>query len=155
MQQKLEIRHPRLAELRQARQIAADTMNMLYRHLPAGVSLVPPQLEPWQHSWIALVADEIVGVGRTADDRVSDLWLLPQARGKQVGSRLLERLEAEIEQRKHAQARLHLVAENTPARAFYRVRGWREADSFAHEKLGIPMINMYKPLGPKGANEPG
>ena len=141
-----EIRQPRSDELAQARQIAEDSMAQVYRHLLGGVSLVAPEPEPWKNSWVALVDDVIVGVGMTRDDRVTDLWLLPQARGHRLGSQLLSLLEAEIKARDHCEARLRVVAENTRARAFYRARGWIEGDEFAQEQLGIPMLNMHKPL---------
>ena len=65
---------------------------------------------------------------------------------KNIGSSLLCLLETAIEQPAWQQARLRVVAENTAAWAFYRARYWREADSFAHEQPGIPMMNLYRTL---------
>ena len=142
----LELRHPRGDELASARQIAEDVMGQVYRHLLGGRSLVPPALEPWADSWIALLDGDPVGVGMSHEDLVSDLWLLPRARGHHIGSRLLDRLEGEVRERGYPRARLRVVADNESARAFYRARGWREAARFDHEKLGFQMLNMYKDL---------
>ena len=146
---RIEICRPSKAQLPLARETADAVMRQVYRHLLGEQSLVPVDLEPWRQSWIALVNEEMMGVGRSLDDRVCDLWLLPQARGMGLGSGLLQRLETEIASRGHARARLRVVAENESARAFYRAHGWQEADGFAHEKLGIPMMNLYKTLPPK------
>lgn len=121
-------------------------MGQVYRHLLGERSLVPAQLEPWADSWVAIVDDEPVGVGLSQEDQVCDLWLLPGARGYRIGSRLLALLEGEISQRGFARARLRVVAENQMARDFYRTQGWCEADQFSHEKLGFPMLNLYKDL---------
>ena len=103
-----------------------------------------PALEPWADSWIATVDSETVGVGMCRDDLISDLWLLPQARGHRIGTRLLAQLETEMCECGHTQGRLRVVASNLAARRFYRSCGWYEADQFQHETLGFPMLNMYK-----------
>ncbi|MDC1288245.1 GNAT family N-acetyltransferase, partial [Gammaproteobacteria bacterium] len=146
------IRHPEVSELAQVRALAEDIMGQVYHHLLDGTSLVAPTLEPWLNSWIALLDDSIVGVGMTRNDLVSDLWLCPQSRGKNIGSRLLDILENEIEQRGYYQARLRVVAENNAARGFYQARGWRETDGFTHEQLGITMLNLVKALHPSDDN---
>lgn len=140
----IEVRHPRPDELARARGIAEDVMAQVYRELLHGRSLVPATLTPWARSWIATLDGEMVGVGMTRDDLISDLWLVPQARGHGLGNRLLALLESEVRERNHAQARLRVVAENTAARDFYRAHGWCEADQFKHEELGFTMLNMYK-----------
>ena len=147
--------HIRLAtreELPQVQGLVDDIMGQVYAHLLGDISLVPTDPAHWQNSWVVVTNTRLLGVGMTQLDQVRDLWLHPQARGLNLGSRLLEILESEILQRGYARAKLRVVAENSPARAFYTARGWQEKDAFAHEKLRIPMLNLSKELPASGSS---
>ena len=142
----VEIRRAQQADLAAARQLAVDVMDQVYSHLLGGSTLVPEDLERWRQAWVASVDDRIVGVGLAEEDRVSDLWLDPASRGRNLGSRLLARLEEDIRARGYARARLRVVADNAGAIGFYTARGWRETERFAHERMGFEMVVMQKPL---------
>lgn len=57
---------------------------------------------------------------------LSDLCVLPQARGQGVGSALLDWVEALTRRAKVSVLRLEVMAGNVAARRFYARRGWRE-----------------------------
>ena len=59
---------------------------------------------------------------------------------------LLVALEEQIKSDGHSSARLRVVADNTRARKFYCVHGWREVRTYPHERDGHLMTDMEKEL---------
>ncbi len=102
--------------------------------------------EDWSLAWIVAVDLEVVGMVLTAEDWVSDLWVLRSFRGAGVGTTLLGRAETEIADREYRHAKLRLVQSNTKARKFYESRGWHVDGETPHEHLPVTMVLMTKPL---------
>ena len=142
----VEIRLIRSPELKRARQLVVEVMEQVYEYLLDGRTLVPEDTDRWRGAWVAMLGERIVGVGLAEEDRVSDLWLAAASRGKNIGSRLLRKLEDEIRARGHKEAKLRVVANNENAIRFYLARGWRQAERFRHEVLGCDMLVMHKCL---------
>jgi GNAT superfamily N-acetyltransferase len=107
---------------------------------------LPIDEEDWSLAWVAAANSEIVGVVLTAEDWVSDLWVLRSFRGSGVGTALLGHAEAEIADRGYRHAKLRVVRSNTNAAMFYQKRGWQVDGVIPHEHLPITMVVMTKPL---------
>ena len=111
-------------------------------------SLFPSQVpigEPdWAAAWLAVVGEEIVGVTKTQDMWVNDLWVRHDHRRTGIGGRLLAQAEDEIRARGHKAFHLRVVKSNTRAVEFYRNHGWRVHREFPHEKFGHAMFEMIK-----------
>ena len=93
--------------------------------------------------WLAQSADRVVGYARCTTTWLDDLYLLPEAQGRGVGSALLDRVK---EQRPDGLG-LWVFATNTPARDFYRRRDFVElehTDGSANEEQA-PDIKMVWP----------
>jgi ribosomal-protein-alanine N-acetyltransferase len=75
---------------------------------------------------VAVVEGEPVGWGarEDQDNRISDLWVSPEAQGKGIGRALLEELEAQIERAGHGTAELETAAVNAGAIRFYQRGGY-------------------------------
>ena len=102
--------------------------------------------EDWSLAWVAVADFQVVGMALTAEDWVSDLWVLAAFRGAGAGTLLLQRAEAEIADRGYRRSKLRLVRSNTKALAFYERRGWRTDEEIPHEHLPITMLVMTKPV---------
>ena len=131
------------------RRVARDESAAVCRLIEAITKEVyglPYAEEDWTGGWVGVEHGSIIGMVKTFDDRVEDLWIVGGLRGRGSGARLLAHAEQEIRDRGHRLARLRVVAANERARGFYRREGWREHHTLVHEHLGIEMIEMEKPL---------
>ena len=98
----------------------------------------------WSNAWVASVADDVVGVGLSEEDRISDLWVHPNSQGLGVGTALLALLEKEVADREFVMARLRCLQPNEKARSFYVSRGWTEVRVYPHEKIPLNTVDMVK-----------
>jgi ribosomal protein S18 acetylase RimI-like enzyme len=128
---------PRIHALVQA--IADETFAYL---VPLPVPLGAPN---WQFAWVAVSAEDILGVTMTQEDWVSDLWVARDHRRQGIGSLLLAQAEREIGSRGHRVFRIRVVKSNTRAVDFYRSHGWSVHHEFPHQKFGHTMFEMNKP----------
>jgi GNAT superfamily N-acetyltransferase len=71
-------------------------------------SQVPIGEANWLAAWLAVSADDIVGVTMTRDEWVSDLWVRQDSRRLGIGAALLARAEGEIHSRGHDTFRLRV-----------------------------------------------
>ena len=119
--------------------IADETFVGLFAtpHVPIGEA-------DWFSAWVAISAEEIVGVTTTRDEWVNDLWVRHDSRRLGIGARLLAHAEAEICRRGHDTFRLRVVKSNTRAVQFYQSRGWKVRCEFPHEKFGHTILEMTK-----------
>ncbi len=80
------------------------------------------------HEAISVAQLDVLPVGwgarATADNYISDLWVLPEMQGRGVGSALIAHLETDIRNAGHACAELELVQDNARALRFYKARGY-------------------------------
>ena len=137
-------------ELGTARALIASVVAETYGHIIDLNDAMITSEEELADCLVAVVDGEIVGVGLSVADLVDDLWISRRARGRGIGADLLRALELEIAKRGHGRGRLHVVAENTVARRFYKRQGWRENRHFPHEKQGHMMIECVKDLSRSG-----
>jgi ribosomal protein S18 acetylase RimI-like enzyme len=141
------IRRPRPHEYDSVRDlieiVATETFKDLFAPNPAPLKFKD---EDWPLAWVAASDAKILGVIITHQERVDDLWVLPQCRRQGVGRRLLAQGESEIAARGCQTCRLRVVKSNLVAAQFYSRQGWRIAREFAHEKYCHPMLEMAKPL---------
>src|ERR1700741_2168040 len=89
------IRRPQPLELHSVRALAQTVVDEIY----GGIWAPPPlsvEKEGWQQSWIAAADEKILGVVLTNEEWLDDLWVLPEARGRGFGQRLLAQAESEI-----------------------------------------------------------
>jgi len=98
----------------------------------------------WFSAWLAILAEEIVGVTMTREEWVSDLWVRSDSRRSGIGTKLLAQAEREIRSRGHDTFRLRVVKSNARAVQFYQSQGWRVHREFPHEKFGHAMLEMIK-----------
>lgn len=118
--------------------IADETFAYLF------ASPVPIGESNWLSAWVAVFAEEIVGVTMTQDAWVSDLWVRRDSRRTGIGGNLLAHAEWEICSRGHQIAHLRVVKSNTRAVRFYQSHGWRVHREFPHEKFGHTMFELVK-----------
>src|SRR5215472_357670 len=137
------IRRPRPEENDSVRTVVQTVVDEIYGGLWAPAPL-PVDDDNWPSSWVAVLDEKIIGVVRTSEEWLDDLWVLRESRGQGVGHLLLARGEAEIVARGHETLRLRVVQSNAPAIDFYRRHGWQIARAFPHEKLPITMLEMFK-----------
>lgn len=138
------IRRATEADVAAASRLIASVVSEVYGHL---VEDIAPTITSDEHlidSLLAIANGKVVGVGLSVDEVVDDLWLLPEARGKGLGSRLLRMMEIEIAKRDYREGKLRVFAENIPARRFYESHGWKENRRYPHERLGHDMIDFLK-----------
>lgn len=140
----LSVEPARLSEAKEIRALAALVLREVYGALLK--DRMPSLEKPWQEALVVRDERRIVGFVLTQDDRLEDLWLLPETRGAGLGQKLLSAAEAQIAARGYRQARLRVVADNLGARRFYAREGWKELRHFEHENLVISMYEMVKPL---------
>lgn len=82
------------------------------------------------HYWpvivVAEVDREILGWGavQDSDNKITDLWVLPNFQRKGIGSALLRVLEEQIKSRNCKSVKLDTHAKNTPALAFFKAQGY-------------------------------
>lgn len=80
--------------------------------------------------WVAQQQGEVVGYARTTPGWLDDLYVVPSATGRGVGTALLELVKA----RQAAGFSLWVFASNTPARRFYARRGLVELEHTPGER---------------------
>lgn len=99
--------------------------------------------------WVAENAGEVVGLVHWQGDFVHALHVRSSDAGRGVGTRLMERAEAEIATGGYVAARLETDTFNERSRAFYGSRGYREAGRYPDEAWGsgLTTILLVKPLG--------
>lgn len=142
------IRRALIADAPAARRCVSAVLNATYGGLWTSAPLVADEAG-WEDAWVAIAADGlIVGVGLSAGDVVSDLWVDPAAQRQGAGSKLLAVLEREIAGRGVTRGHLRCLEVNTRARAFYAARGWIERRVYAHETLPVNTVDMEKRLAP-------
>lgn len=140
------IRRPNPEEHNSVRALVQTVVDEIYGGLWAPPPL-PVDEENWDFSWVALRGEKIIGVVRTSEQWLDDLWVLRESRGYGVGQRLLAQGEAEIIARGYGTLHLRVVQSNTRAIEFYRRHGWRIAQTFPHERFPITMLEMFKLSG--------
>ena len=121
--------------------IADETFAYLFKgQVPVGES-------NWDSAWLAVSAEEIVGVTMTREEWISDLWIRKDARRMGIGTRLLADAEREIRSRGHETFRLNVVKTNIRAVHFYESQGWQVRREFPHTTFGHAMFEMMKSDG--------
>lgn len=139
------IRRSQPEESDSVRAVVQTVVDDVYGGLWAPAPL-PVDEENWQSSWVAIANAKIIGVVRTSEEWLDDLWVLRENRGCGIGQRLLAQGEAEIVARGYETLRLRVVQSNSPAIEFYRRHGWRIGRAFPHERFPITMLEMFKPI---------
>jgi ribosomal protein S18 acetylase RimI-like enzyme len=137
------IRRPWPEENDSVRAVVQSVVDEIYGGLWASPPLTIDD-DGWHSSWIAVQGGKIIGVVKTSEGWLDDLWVLRESRGYGVGRRLLAQGEAEITARGHKALHLRVVESNSAAIEFYRRHGWRIARAFPHETLPITILEMLK-----------
>ena len=127
--------------------VVNETFSDLFAPNPVPLSF---ENEDWPLAWVAVSDEKIVGVIKTNQEWVSDLWIFREHRRQGIGSKLLAQGEAEIAARGHQTCHLRVVRSNVVAVEFYLSRGWQIAREFAHEKYQHPMFELTKSLPATG-----
>lgn len=105
---------------------------------------------------VAVEDARLLGFVVWVDDRLDQLWVLPEARRRGIGSRLLDHAEAEMAAA--GQRRLRMVCRlgNEGARRLYERRGWSVVGQYdkplgtADGEIGVPVWQMEKALAAPG-----
>jgi len=139
------IRRPQPEEYDSVRGVVQTVLDEIYGGLWAPPPL-PVDEGNWHSFWVAVWDAKIIGVIRTSEEWLDDLWVLPESRGYGVGQRLLAQGEAEIIARGYRTLHLRVVQSNAAAIEFYRRHGWQIARAFPHERFPIAMLEMFKPI---------
>lgn len=83
----------------------------------------------WREQWLVMEGDTVLGYCSLSQDRqalfIRELHLLPEHRGRGIGSRVLEALAGWAKQRRLPLLRL-MVFRSNPARQLYQRRGFVE-----------------------------
>ena len=141
-----EVRRLHNDEHERVRSLVSDVVNETYGSIWP-TTPIDVGSEEWGDGWVAVAGDDLLGWMLTKDDWLDDLWVSSRHRRQGVGSALLGHAEKEIAARGTALARLHVIASNTLAIAFYERRGWRRLREVPHELLPIPRLEMTKTVG--------
>jgi len=98
--------------------------------------------------WVAERAGEVVGFVDWDGGFVNALHVHSSAARTGVGSRLMDKAEAEIARAGCAAARLETDTFNARSRAFYLARGYREAERYPDREWnsGLTTLLLVKPL---------
>lgn len=80
----------------------------------------------WPVITVAEIDREILGWGavQDSDNKITDLWVLPNFQRKGIGSALLKALETQIIARDYKTAKLDTHARNGPALAFFNAHDY-------------------------------
>lgn len=102
---------------------------------------------------VAGIDGAVVGVARwrlaagEGRGRLESLYVDPERQGGGVGGALLAAAEDRMRTAGARTASLSVFTANTPSRAFYRSRGWREAEGERVDpRFGEPELRMTKDL---------
>ena len=139
------IRRSQPEESASVRTVVQTVVDDVYGGLWAPAPL-PVNEENWHSSWVAVRNAKIIGVVRTSEEWLDDLWVLRENRGCGIGRRLLAQGETEIIDRGYETLHLRLAQSNAPAIEFYRRHGWRIARAFPHERFPVTMLEMFKTI---------
>jgi ribosomal protein S18 acetylase RimI-like enzyme len=139
------IRRSQPEESASVRTVVQTVMDDIYGGLWAPAPL-PVNEENWHSSWVAVRNAKIIGVVRTSEEWLDDLWVLRENRGCGIGRRLLAQGETEIIDRGYETLHLRVAQSNAPAIEFYRRHGWRIARAFPHERFPVTMLEMFKTI---------
>ena len=94
--------------------------------------------DPDTRTWVAELDGEVVGfVGTNILDRpdmprtgeLESIYLLAEARGKGIGTRLMDAAVEDLAERNLDSVILWVLTDNAPARGFYERAGWRLTDA--------------------------
>jgi ribosomal protein S18 acetylase RimI-like enzyme len=98
--------------------------------------------------WVAERDGEVVGLAHWQDDFLHALHVRSDHSRCGVGTRLMDRAEAEIARSGFETVRLETDTFNAPSQAFYAARGYREADRYPDEEWnsGLTTILFVKAL---------
>ncbi|MBU2484050.1 MAG: GNAT family N-acetyltransferase [Alphaproteobacteria bacterium] len=108
----------------------------------------------WPDILVAEWDGELAGWGscEKADDFITDLWVLPEYKGRGIGTALLDKIESGIRQRGYSAARLDTHARNIGAIRLYKRLGYRVKTYFVtySEPLDedIDKVEMIKEFEP-------
>lgn len=99
--------------------------------------------------WVAERAGQVVGLVHWENDFVHALHVRRSCARRGVGGRLMDRAEAEIARSGFDCVRLETDTFNLTSQAFYRSRGYSEADRYPDEEWnsGLTTILFIKALG--------
>jgi GNAT superfamily N-acetyltransferase len=139
----MAIRRAAPAEVPAIKECVRVSLNATYGGLWTEEPLIVDD-DDWGSAWIACPGAEIIGVGLSERDVVSDLWVRPGYQGQGAGSALLAALEAEIAARGFTVARLRCLEPNLRSRAFYAAKGWKEVRVYPHERIPLNTVDMEK-----------
>jgi ribosomal protein S18 acetylase RimI-like enzyme len=139
------IRRSQPEESASVRTVVQTVVDDVYGGLWAPAPL-PVNEENWHSSWVAVRNAKIIGVVRTSEEWLDDLWVLRENRGCGIGRRLLAQGETEIIDRGYETLHLRVAQSNAPAIEFYRRHGWRIARAFPHERFPVTMLEMFKTI---------
>lgn len=142
---KVDFRHPTEREREAVGALVQTVVDEVYGDLWADPPLTIGVTD-WLAAWIAVDRGKLVGVGLTSGDRVEDLWIAPEGRGRGTGYALLRHCESEIRARGFHHARLRVVASNAKAISFYHANGWLDEREGPHESFPVKMLEMRKDL---------
>lgn len=91
-----------------------------------------------------------IGACEHADDRISDIWVAPNAEGQGLGAALVTALERQIRARGFPTAQIEVAAANDRALALYRrlgyVEHWRRPKFDPLLATVLDKIGLAKPL---------
>ena len=98
--------------------------------------------------WVAEHDSEVVGLVDSDADFVNALHVRSKFARMGVGSRLMDKAEAEIARAGFANARLETDTFNITSQAFYAARGYREADRYPDTEWnsGLTTLLLVKQL---------
>jgi ribosomal protein S18 acetylase RimI-like enzyme len=104
--------------------------------------------ERGQQFWIAERAGEVVGLADREDDFVNALHVHSAHARTGVGARLMDQVEAEALGDGFTAIRLETDTFNQASQAFYRARGYREADRYPDTEWnsGLTTLLLVKDL---------
>src|SRR5690349_18136908 len=110
----------------------ADEIDELLERAPARVETIASEYEPPRGAFLVVYeGDRAVACGgvRPLDDgaaEVKRMYVVPEARGRGLGARLLQRLEDEARRLGYRRLRLDTGAALTAAQGLYRGAGYHE-----------------------------
>ena len=99
--------------------------------------------------WIAERQGEVIGFVDWQDDFVNALHVRARHSRCGVGTRLMDKAEAEIAKSGFGKVRLETDSFNAKSQAFYRARGYQEADRYPDTEWnsGLTTLLLVKTLG--------
>jgi ribosomal protein S18 acetylase RimI-like enzyme len=154
----IELRRARAEDAAALKAVLYDTFESTWRPniTPAAAQAFRDEDRPGDYVgdrglefWVAERAGEVVGFVDWEGDFVNALHVLASHARTGVGKRLMDKAEAEIRAAGFAAARLETDTFNARSQAFYRARGYLEADRYPDVEWGsgLTTILLVKALG--------